>query len=474
MSTTQREYTTLLERGRALVPYDGRGAYRDPANREGRPWLSHLDHMFTLALVSSVATLVATTLLLNPQTAERTGTASQHAVPSTPPRPLESGRYVSTPVTRGALKVRVAATGTVEPVRLVEVSTEMSGTIKAVHVENNDRVTAGQLLAELDSETLEIELARAKAQVAAARAKVREAEAQLTANSNELERKRTLARKDLATRRDLDAATAKLGQRQAEIEALTAELSFALANQNIAETNVRRARVLSPIDGVVLRRNVEPGQTVAASLQAPVLFRLAQNLDNMQIRVDIDEADALLVRPGQPATFVVQAMRNRQLEARVEKLFLGPEIIDGVVTYKALLNFDNTGLDLKPGMTASAEIVIAEIEGALLVPNAALRFSPPDATASTTASGAFSLVDTLLGGATPRIVAAAQDAPTPGPPASDDANATAMLGRVFVEDIRGLNAITVELGDTDGTLTEIVGGAITEGMPVVVDIAAGR
>ena len=358
-------------RSRAVVPY-----VDDPSaaqSRQRRRRLFQIDQHVNAVLVAAVTATFAAHLMF----------ADTLTVPQVAPPPdvLPSGigsKFVSAAVSRGDLFVRVSASGTVEPVRLVDVSTELSGTIRAVHAETNDRVKAGQLLAELDSETLANELRRAEAQVAAAKARVREAEAATVAASKELARKKTLAARDLAPARDLDNASASSQQTKASAEALGAELKAAEAGLAIARANLEKGRIVAPIDGIVLRRNVEPGQTVAAQLQSPVLFRLAQDLDRMQLRIDVDEADALSVREGQPATFSVQALRDRPLEARVEKLFVGPEVVQGVVTYKAILSFDNRELRLRPGMTATAEIVVENVRDKLLVPNAALRFAPPD------------------------------------------------------------------------------------------------
>lgn len=376
-----------------------------------------------------------------------------------------SGKYILADVERGDLSVKVAATGTVEPVRLIEISTQLSGMIKAVHVENNAIVKAGQLLAELDDEALRHEQSRAEAQVSVARAKVVEAEALEVAAGQELARKSTLARRNLSPQRDLDNAGADAAQRKAATQAARAELAAAQAALAMSRSSLAKARILSPIDGIVLRRNVEPGQTIAAALAAPVLFRLAQSLERMQIRVDVDEADVLKVKSGQPATFSVQAMRERQLEARVEKLFVGPEIVQGVVTYKAILSFDNAGLDLKPGMTATAEIVVERLQGGLLVPNAALRFSPPDAATQPRQGTGIALADNMVRGAGPTEAQAAADAAR---------GVRGETGRVFIERAGALAPVLVEAGATDGVRTVVLSGPLAAGQKVVVDLADQR
>jgi HlyD family secretion protein len=378
--------------------------------------------------------------------------------------PPASSKFVTAGATTGDLSISVAASGTVEPVRLVDVSTELSGTISKVLVENNDTVKAGQVLAELDPATLAIELDRAQAQVAAAQARVKQAEAATVAAAKDLTRKKTLAARDLTPARDLDNAAANSQQAKASVDALKAEVRAAEANLAIAKANLEKGRILSPIDGIVLRRNVEPGQTVAASLQSPVLFRLAQDLDRMQIRVDVDEADALNVRKGQAATFTVQALRDRQLEARVDKLYVGPEVVQGVVTYKAILTFDNSKLGLRPGMTATADILVDDVKGGLLVPNAALRFQPPeDVVENQLLSAGSQLLGVPVGPANANSESA--------PPAQRGPQAAGLnLRRVWIDDGGKAKPIDVETGATDGRMTEIVRGPLKPGQHVIVDL----
>ncbi|MFN3869855.1 MAG: efflux RND transporter periplasmic adaptor subunit, partial [Hyphomicrobiaceae bacterium] len=373
-------------------------------------------------------------------------------------------RYVTAPVTIGDLTVRVTATGTLEPIRIVEVSTELSGTIKAVHVDNNDRVVAGQLLAELESSTVVEEHNRARAGVEVVKAKLREAEFERELLVADETRKGTLARRGITSERDMQVARADARRVGARIEALKAELQVAEADHRIAATRLSKIRIVSPIDGIILWRNIEPGQTVAASLSAPVLFRLAQDLDNMQVRVDVDEADAMRVRADQPATFQVHALRQETLNAKVKKVYLGPEIVNGVVSYKAILSFDNSAMQLKPGMTANADIEVETTQAARLVPNAAFRFVPP-AAERVSAPSAMTLPTSAVAAGFVGVDAANPQA----------TQATASLlpdeRRLFVERKGEAVAVNVRIGATDGTLTEIRDGSLREGDRVIVDLA---
>jgi HlyD family secretion protein len=285
-------------------------------------------------------------------------------------------QYIVKPAFRGDLDVKVPATGTVEPVRIVEVSTEVSGTIKEILVDYNDKVKAGQLLAVLDDEVATKQLARARGAHALAQAWEREARINLALTESEQGRKQRLAERQAASERELELAVGAVRKAAALLEVRAAELHIAAAEVDLAATNLEKTRIVAPIDGVVLRRNVERGQVIAASLQSPVLFRIAADLEHMQVKVDVDEADALSVRQGQPALFKSDGLRTRQVPVVVEKIYLGPEVVQGVVTYKAVLGFKNSDLQLKPGMTTTTEIKVAERRNVLLVPNAALRFVP--------------------------------------------------------------------------------------------------
>ncbi|MCS6877427.1 MAG: efflux RND transporter periplasmic adaptor subunit [Geminicoccaceae bacterium] len=286
-------------------------------------------------------------------------------------------RWIAVPAKKGTLSVVVTATGTVQPRRLVEVSSELSGIVREVFVDFNSPVKKGQLLARLDTARLEARLASARARVQAARARVLEAEATLSERTRDLERKRELVGRRVAPPSELDVASAAFERARAALESAKADVAVAEAELRLVEVDLEKASILAPIDGVVLHRNVDPGQTVAATLQAPRLFTIAEDLAQMEVQVDVDEADVGRVRPGQPATFTVDAWPERRFSATIREVRFASELQAGVVTYKAILDVDNRDLALRPGMTATAEIAVQTVEDAVLVPNAALRFSPP-------------------------------------------------------------------------------------------------
>ncbi|KAB2848027.1 MAG: efflux RND transporter periplasmic adaptor subunit [Hyphomicrobiaceae bacterium] len=360
-------------------------------------------------------------------------------------------RYLTAPVTRGNLTVIVTATGSVQPTNKVDVSSELSGTVRKVLVDYNSTVTAGQVLAELDTDKLKASADSSAAKLAAARAKVREAEATVKEKELELARKRALAAKLVTATRDLEAAQAAHDRAVASLASARAEIAVAEADLKLNETNLGKAQIRSPISGIVLKRNVDPGQTVASTLQAPVLFSIAEDLKQMELQVDVDEADVGKVKAGQRATFSVDAFPDRKFPATIRDVRYASETIQGVVTYKAVLNIDNSELLLRPGMTATAEIKVTEVENALLIANAALRYSP---TVSSTDQRSFLR----------RIL--------PGPPpfrAASQREETGPNRSIWVLRDGQPAQVRVVIGPSDGKLTELQKGEIRDGQQVIVD-----
>ena len=285
-------------------------------------------------------------------------------------------RYVTEPVKRDNLTVLVTATGSVQPTTKVDVSSELSGTVRKVLVDYNSTVVAGQVLAELDTDKLKATAESSRAKVTAANAKVADAAASVVEKQRDLARKKTLAGKQISSVHDLDVAQAAHDRAVASLDSARADVGVAEADLRLNETNLVKARIVSPIGGVILKRNVEPGQTVASTLQAPVLFSIAEDLKQMELQVDVDEADVGKVGIGQSATFGVDAFPDRKFPATIRDVRFASETIQGVVTYKAVLSIDNSELLLRPGMTATAEITVTQIQDALVIPNAGLRFAP--------------------------------------------------------------------------------------------------
>ena len=294
--------------------------------------------------------------------------------------PAGTMRFQTRPVRLGDLKITVTATGNLEATNQVDVGSELSGIITKMAADFNDTVKADQPLAYLDDTKYKATVARSKAEVAAAEAAYRETVATHKANDKTLKRyqqTKKLTHGKLPSMEVLEQAEAELERSAAMVEAAYAAITKAKAALKSDETDLKKTVIYSPINGIVLSRDVEVGQTVAASLQAPVLYTLAEDLRRMELQVDVDEADVGLVAERQDATFTVDAYPERTFAARIIQVRYGAETTDGVVTYKTVLSVENPDLLLRPGMTATADIVVQKIENALLVPNAALRFTPP-------------------------------------------------------------------------------------------------
>jgi HlyD family secretion protein len=286
--------------------------------------------------------------------------------------------YDTVAVEQGDLTVEVTAIGTLEPLHTVAVNSEVSGTVARVHVDTNDTVTAGQVLAELDTELLEAELRRTRAASRAADAS--RAQAQITAEATALDlaRAQTLHGSGALSDAALEQAETAHKQAVASVSVAEAQSEQARAALSSSRTQLSKTTLTSPISGVVLARNVDPGQAVVSSLQAAVLFEVAEGLDRMSVDVDIDEADIGRVREGQKADFTVAAFPDRVFTAEVDKVELAPKTLTQVVTYVACLHLDNPDNILRPGMTATARIETETFADAVLVPNAALRWAPAD------------------------------------------------------------------------------------------------
>jgi HlyD family secretion protein len=366
--------------------------------------------------------------------------------------------YDTQPVELGSLTVTVAATGNLEPINQVDVGSELSGIIETVQVDYNDAVEEGQVLATLDVDRLKAQVLESQSALESARAKVLNAEATLEEDRLALDRTAELVKNDLSPQTLLDEARAAFQRAQAELASANAQVSQAEATLGARRTDLGKAVIRSPINGIVLARNIEPGQTVAASLQAPVLFTLAEDLTQMELHVAIDEADVGSVKEGQAASFTVDAYPDRRFPATITQVRYAPKTVSGVVTYEAVLRVDNADLLLRPGMTATAEIIVEIVKDARLVPNAALRFEPPDLEAKPT-NGNSSLLSAIL--------------PRPRRPRSRQNSKQTGGERVWVLRNGRPVAVPISVGVTDGRMSEVVEGDISVGTELVVDIASG-
>jgi HlyD family secretion protein len=286
--------------------------------------------------------------------------------------------YRTEPVQRGDIRVAISATGTLSAISTVDVGSQISGQVTEVLADFNDHVGKGQVLARIDPSTYQAQIAQGTAAASSARASL--ASAQAAARNAEIDyaRKASLGQQQLVARSDVDLARAARDQARAQANAAQAQIGQQVASTETARLNLQRTVIRSPVDGVVLTRSIEPGQTVAASLQAPVLFQIAEDLSQMQILLAVDEADIGQVKPGQAVTFSVDAFPDRQYRGTVQQVRLSSTNTNNVITYPVVVSVRNDDQTLLPGMTANAEIEVSLRRNVLEVPNAALRFHPAD------------------------------------------------------------------------------------------------
>lgn len=287
-------------------------------------------------------------------------------------------KYKTEKVMKGDIVASVTATGTVNPVTTVLVGTQVSGTIKNIYVDFNSPVKKGQVVAQIDPATFEAQVEQSRANLSTAQANLQRAEATLVDSKRTMERNRMLYSKNLIAKSDLDTAETNYETAKAQVDAARAQVEQAKASLKVAETNLMYTRIVSPVDGIVISRNVDVGQTVAASFQTPTLFTIAQDLTKMQIDCNVSEADIGRVRKGQIVEFTVDAYPDTIFRGKVFQVRNAPITIQNVVTYDVVVKVDNPDLRLKPGMTANVSIIIEAKKDVLKIPNAALRFRPPE------------------------------------------------------------------------------------------------
>lgn len=367
---------------------------------------------------------------------------------------------------RGNLSVTVTATGNLQPLNQVDIGTELSGTIESVLVDTNDEVKKGQELARLNTTQLNDTITKSKASLASSEAKVQQTIAtvkEARANLGRLQKLYTASGGKLPARADLDSASATLTRAKADEAAARTSVTSSKADLRSAQTNLGKAIITSPIDGVVLSRQVEPGQTVAASLSAPTLFILAEDLSKMELEVGVDEADVGQVKDGQKAEFTVDAWPGRKYPATITRVSLGSTTSDNVVSYLTTLAVENQDLTLRPGMTATATINTDSRENVLLVPNAALRFKP-DFQGQNGNRSANRSNESFLSKLMPRPPGRRQREQSNRAEKSTDNSEQ----RVWILENGRPHPVKVKTGITDGKMTEIITGDLQADAQVIV------
>jgi len=329
--------------------------------------------------------------------------------------------YRTEPVTRGDVQQTVTATGTVNPVTTVQVGTQVSGTIKSLYADFNSRVKKGQIIAQIDPAFFETQLAQAQANTDHAQAALRDAERILTQN-------KTLFARNLVAKNDYDAAVTSY-------ESARAQLAQAKAALQAAETNLNYTKIYSPVDGIVISRNVDVGQTVAASFQTPTLFTIAQDLTKMQIDTNVAESDIGVVNVGQDVEFTVDAYPDTTFNGKVWQKRQAPITVQNVVTYDVVIQVQNRDFKLMPGMTANVSIIVAMKNEVLTIPNAALRFRPAER--------------------------ASQKAPAGGGERKGPG--------IWVLENGRPKRVSITLGISDGNFTEVLAGDLKEGQLLIIE-----
>lgn len=371
--------------------------------------------------------------------------------------------YVTDTLRQGKLTLSVSANGTLQPTRSVNIGSELSGTVKRVMVDVNDRVKSGQVLVELDTSKLQDQVVRSEASLAASQAALAQSEATLKESQASLARFEEVARLSggkVPSATELDSARAAVARALGAQKSAQANVAVSRATLSTDQTNLSKASIRSPIDGVVLSRSVDPGNAVAASLQAVTLFSLAENLTQLQLKASVDEADVGSVKVGQNATFTVSAYPSRKFPATIRRVAFGSTTTNNVVTYETTLDVDNSDLALRPGMTAVATIAAIERNDVLLVPNTALRFTPADAAGAGAKSANSSSILSKMMPRPPRgsgTKTAGADKPTPG------------ARKIWLLKDGQAVQVTVQTGISDGRMTEVTGDGVAAGMQVITD-----
>jgi len=373
-------------------------------------------------------------------------------------------RYDTAPVQRGTLVARVTATGTLSPRVEVQVGSQVSGRIQELLADFNSPVQKGQVIARIDPRLFEAELAKARANEIAAHAAVARAEADLTDARLKNERAQGLAARGMGSRADADSALAAFQAARAQVDSAKASLAQTQAAREQTETNLGYTTIVSPIDGIVISRDVDVGQTVAATLQTPTLFTIAEDLRQMELHTNVAEADVGRLLAGMPVEFTVDAYPSRRFRGVVKEIRYAPQTVQNVVTYDAVVSVDNGDLALRPGMTADVSFLVAQHDDVLLVPNAALRFAPPPELAG-------------RGEAALREATAAAAGRDVGP-ARDGESGSAAAGTERVLWVLGEDGsprpMVVRIGIGDGRSTEVEGGGLAAGAAVIVGAKGGE
>jgi HlyD family secretion protein len=379
-------------------------------------------------------------------------------------RPKESA-YVTMPVQRGNVTQVVSSTGTLQAVITVLVGSQISGTIDKLFADFNTKVKAGEVVAQLNQDKFKAAVDQARANLLAAESNLAKAKVSVVDAQRTLERNRELRKRDLMPQSELDAAQTAYDAALAQVEVNKAQSAQAQAGLNQATVDLNNTVIRSPVDGIVISRNVDVGQTVAASLQAPTLFTIANDLAKMEVHTNVDEADVGNVTEGQEVSFTVDAFPARRFKGRVHQVRNAPTVVQNVVTYDAVVRIDNKEQLLKPGMTANVQFLVNRREDVLTIPNMAIRFKPPEQK-----DEAQELLRREQTRAAPTI-GARKTSRSPGGGGGGGARGGRRI-TLYVLSAGKAEPVEVQLGITDGSKTEVGDGELKENDPVIIGLTS--
>jgi HlyD family secretion protein len=368
------------------------------------------------------------------------------------------------PVSKGNVRQVVSSTGTLQAVTTVIVGSQVSGTIAKLNADFNTKVSKGQVVAQLDQSKFSARVEETRANLLAAQAGVTKSKVAVEDAERTLKRSKELKQRELVPQSELDAAQAAYDVARSQLNVSQAQVGQAQAAMSQASIDLGYTVIRSPVDGMVISRNVDVGQTVAASLSAPTLFTIANDLTQMEVHTNVDEADVGNIREGQDVSFTVDAHPNRRFRGKVHQVRNAPQIIQNVVTYDAVVRINNKELLLKPGMTANVQFLVSEKEDVLTIPNMALRFKPPE-----DKSEAQDLLRQEQSRVAPRV-GQRRTSRSGGGGGAESARVRQV--KVYVMKDAKAQPVEVQVGITDGSKTEVIDGSISENDAVIIGMSS--
>ena len=374
--------------------------------------------------------------------------------------------YLTVPVSRANVRQVVSSTGTLQAVTMVLVGSQISGTIARLTADFNTKVTKGQVVAQLDQSKFAARVDETRANLLSAQATLAKSKVSVEDAERTLRRTKELKQRELVSQSELDAAQTNYDAARSQMNVSQAQVGQAQASLNQASIDLGYTVIRSPVDGIVISRNVDVGQTVAASLSAPTLFTIANDLTRMEVHTNVDEADVGNIREGQDVSFTVDAHPNRRFRGKVLQVRNSPQVIQNVVTYDAVVRINNKDMLLKPGMTANVQFLVSEKEDVLTIPNMALRFKPPEEKSETQ-----DLLRQEQARAAPRV-GQRRTSRGGGSDVGGEARRVRQV-RVYVMKDGKAQPVDVQAGITDGSKTEVISGELNENDPVIIGMSSG-